>query len=87
MARVLLINIFMFLLPFIVYGAYLYLSRKDDEDTNYWRDAPIGWLFGIGMVLVFAVIVSLIQFTGSGPEGQYVPPQFKDGKIVPGHVE
>lgn len=87
MARVVLINIAMFLLPFIVYGAYLYLSRKDDEDTNYWRDAPIGWLFAIGMVLVFAVIISLIQFTGSGPGGHYVPPQFKDGKIVPGHVE
>lgn len=87
MARVLLINVFMFLLPFIVYGAYLYLSRKDDEDKNYWRDAPIGWLFGIGMVLVFIAIASLIQFTGSGPGGQYVPPQFKDGKIVPGHVE
>lgn len=88
MARVLLLNIFMFLVPFILYGAYLYLTRRDEDgNINYWSEAPILWLFGAGLFLVAVAIVSLITFTGAPPGGTYVPPQVKDGVVVPGRIE
>lgn len=87
MARVLLLNIFMFLLPFILYGAYFYLVRRGQKDADYWGQAPLGWLFSASILLVLIGIASLISFSGGSPEGTYVPPQFKDGVVVPGRIE
>lgn len=87
MARIVLLNIFMFLLPFLVYAAYLYLVRDDDAETDYWREAPIKWLFVIGLVLVVVGLMSLISFSGGGPEGTYEPPTVEDGEIVPGRIK
>ncbi len=87
MARVVLINLFMFLLPFLVYGAYVYLVRREQTPDSIWRGAPIGWLVVAGLVLAFGTLVSLVTFSGSGKEGTYYPPRFEDGVIKPGRVE
>lgn len=87
MARIVLLNIFMFLLPFLVYAAYVYFVRRGQKNKEIWRDAPILWLFAAGVILAFGMLVTLVSFTGSGPGGHYEPPRFEDGKIKPGRIE
>ena len=87
MLRVLLINLFMFFLPFLVYLAYVYLVRRRQSPESLLRGAPIKWLVVAGLGLALATLISLVTFTGSGTEGTYHPPRFEDGVIKPGRVE
>ena len=87
MLRVVLINLLMFLLPFIVYGAYMYFVRSNRDADSILRGAPITWLVTAGVVLAVATLIGLVTFTGEGTEGTYVPPRLEDGVIKPGHVE
>jgi hypothetical protein len=88
MLRVVVVNLTLLLLPSLVYGAYIYLTRRNAPLDKALDDAPIFWLFGIGVILMLATLIYYIQFSGGGRPGQtYVPPAYKDGKIVPGHVE
>ncbi len=87
MARIVLINLFMFALPFLVYGAYVYLVRRGQDRDSIWRGAPINWLVVAGLVLALGTLASLVTFSGSGTEGTYQPPRFEDGVIKPGRVD
>lgn len=89
MFRVALIDIFMFSLPFLLYGGWVFMSRRAEtpHDQTVWRDAPLLILAGLGIVLVFATMAILVSFSGVGPGGVYVPPVFDKGVVRPGHVE
>ena len=47
MLRIALIDIFMFSLPFLIYGAYM-LAAKGAAPTDVWQDAPVLWLLAAG---------------------------------------
>lgn len=87
MLRVILLNMAIFLVPFILYGAYMILVRRHQDKNSLWRDAPILWLFSAGLVLVLFVVFTLISFERQEPGGVYHPPVYKDGKIQPGYIE
>lgn len=90
MLRIVLFNFAMFLLPFLVYGLYVYATRQGDADAgevSLWQNAPWGWLFGIGLLLMAGGIAMLISFTGAPPGGTYIPPRMEDGVIKPGRIE
>lgn len=87
MLRVLLINLFMFLLPFLLYVAYAYLVRRGQSPDSVLRGAPIKWLVVAGLGLALATLISLVTFSGSGTEGTYYPPRLEDGVIKPGRVK
>lgn len=84
MARVVLLNLLLFSLPFILYGGYAYLVRKDDAEESVWSAAPINWLFFAGGLLVFGTLIYFVSFTGGDPERNYRPAIYKDGKVQPG---
>lgn len=88
MLRVVLVNLTLLFLPSLIYGAYIYLTHRDGGADKALDDAPIFWLFGIGVALMLVTLIYYTQFSGGGRPGQtYVPPAYKDGKIVPGHFE
>lgn len=88
MLRVVLVNLTLLFLPSLIYGAYIYLTRRGAPPGAVWDDAPIFWLFGLGVLLMLATLIYYTQFSGGGRPGQtYVPPAYKDGQIVPGHFE
>lgn len=87
MARLVVLNIFMFLLPFAVYVGYAYLAHRVRDADTFWEEAPIGWLVAAGFVMVLIGITILISFSGGAPTGDYVPPVYEDGVIRPGRVE
>ncbi len=63
MARVFLISLFLFILPFILYGGFFRFVRGG-EKNNFWRDVPIVWLALAGVSLAVAGLIGLVYLTG-----------------------
>ncbi len=92
MSRMFLQYFLPILVPFLVYGAWLSLSRHKarlagEDAVPEWREAPWTWLLIAGLGLAIAGLAGL-ALQGGDPLGTtYVPPQFIDGEIVPGRTE
>ncbi len=88
MIRIIGENIFLLLLPTIVYVAFVYLTREEKpEALRMLDDAPLIWLFAAGVALVIITLLSFGSVNGGKPGQVYTPPSFQNGKIEPGHIE
>lgn len=79
----------LFLLPFLLYGAWLMVARRrarGHENDPRWRDAPLIWLTSAGLVLVLAGYVVAAFVDGADSDCAYVPPRIVDGRIAPSEV-
>lgn len=91
MIRVVIENILLFLLPTLIYFAYVYLVRAPATDqngnpANPVDDAPLMWLFVAGACLVIATLIAFSSTTGGKPGEAYEPPSVKDGHVEDGRV-
>ncbi len=84
MLRVSLIEIGLFLLPFAVYGLLLVL-RRGGGAPDRWH--PLGLMALIGFGLMALGLVGFALFDKPAVRGAYHPAEFRDGQIVPGHIE
>jgi len=87
MARIILLELVLFLLPFIGYAFYLYFSRIDPTKRQSWVDSPIYWMAIGGLLLMIAGFVLTATFSGAPTDASYKPAQLRDGEIVPGHID
>jgi len=86
MLRIALIDIFMFSLPFLIYGAYM-LAAKGSAPMDVWQDAPVLWLLAAGCGLLLIAMATLSQFSGGKPGGTYHPATTEGGVIKPGEID
>ena len=87
MMRIVVENLLLFLLPTLIYVAYIYLTRAEKPDGRAMLDeAPLLWLFAIGAGLVVVTLMVFGSTSGGKPGEVYQPPVLRDGKIVPGHI-
>ena len=79
-------DLLLFLLPFLLYGIYIWYARWRLEHDPKWRDAPLAWLTmaGLGLVLISFVAWRLLE--PANRDGTYVPARIENGKIVPGEM-
>jgi Family of unknown function (DUF6111) len=87
MARVVALQLLLFLLPFIGYAFYLYFSSLDPLKREAWENSPVYWLAVIGLVLTIAGFVVTATFSGAPPGATYTPAQMHEGQIEPGHLD
>ncbi len=88
MIRVVIENLLLLLLPTLLYVAYVYLTvGGKSAKQSVLDDAPLIWLFLAGVGLALSVILIFGTLEGGSPGEAYRPPEFRDGKIVPGKVE
>jgi Family of unknown function (DUF6111) len=88
MIRIVAENILIFLLPTIIYVAYVYMTREEKPGaTRVLDDAPLIWLFITGAILVVVTLVTFGSMSGGKPGQIYTPPAFKNGHIEPGHID
>jgi uncharacterized membrane protein YedE/YeeE len=87
MIRIILVNLLFLLLPLIIYFAYVLLRQSGEPEHGIVTNAPIFWLLAGGVGLMLIAIVTLGRWEGGEPGKTYVPPQFKDGVVIPGHYE
>ncbi|MBI3453261.1 MAG: hypothetical protein HY057_10660 [Rhodospirillales bacterium] len=92
MGRILFQFVLPIVLPTAIYLLWLAAERRRIErggagEKPRWQDTPWVWLAALGLVFAGLIAVAIAVFGGDMTEGRYVPPQLKDGEIVPGHVE
>lgn len=86
MIRIAIENIFFFMLPTLLYIAWV--AFADDEWaglSTVIRRAPLAWLFAAGAALMVATLVIFSSRSRNNPHDVYVPASIEDGKLEPGH--
>jgi len=91
MGRILLQVVVPILLPSALYALWMLAERRRLEvagapGRQRWVEAPWLWLLALGLFFAGIIAMALALFGGESTVGEYVPPQVKDGRIVPGHV-
>jgi hypothetical protein len=91
MTRVLLQYLLPLLLPTLVYLAWWWAFGRHRPDgaplTARLQQGAFFWPILAGFVLLAASLVVTALTQRERPNGRYVPPAYRDGRIVPGHIE
>lgn len=88
MIRIVIENLLLFLLPTLIYAAYVLLVRKPKRGGAAVLDeAPLVWLVLAGALLVVVVLATFGGTSGGRPGQIYHPPEMKDGHVEPGRLE
>ena len=85
MMRVILWNLFLFLLPFVLTGLWaMWVRRTSPREAvlRSWSQATL-----VGAILVITSLLVWRFSTGDTPGKTYIPPTLKDGQVVPGRFE
>ena len=80
MLRILLQYLLPLLLPFLVYLAYVALTRGR---ASWLEDAPWLYLAAAGVALMAASLLTWGLMSGAPADHVYVPPRFEDGRVIP----
>ncbi|MDQ0313885.1 DUF6111 family protein [Amorphus orientalis] len=84
MVRVILVQLILFLLPFIGWAIFLAVTRGlSDARASYFIGPMPYWLAVAGLILSIAGFLAL-GVVGDQETGVYHPLRFEDGKLVPG---
>ncbi len=84
MIRPILIEIGLFIAPFVIYAALLVVTLKGVLQPSAWGARRIAALGIAGFVLMLGSFVIFAQFSGAPPGSTYVPAHIENGKFVPG---
>ena len=86
MIRIVIENIFFFLLPTLGYIGWVAFKRNDWPGLSaVLSDAPLLKLFVLGAALMLVTLALFSTRSHNTPNEAYVPPVFKDGKLQPGY--
>jgi Family of unknown function (DUF6111) len=84
MIRPILIEIGLFIVPFVIYAASLLVTSKRVLQQSAWSIRRLAALGIAGFVLMLGSFVIFAQFSGAPPGSTYVPAHIENGKFVPG---
>ena len=91
MIRLLLTFVLPLLAPFVLYGIWGVLKRRQAAAQGLpppdLKGPPIIWLGLTGIVLVLLVLGGLSLQQGQGTVGHYQPPRVEGGRIIPGTMQ
>lgn len=83
MIRPVLTELALFLLPFVLYGAFLFATRAQVLHPDAWSWTVITWLSILSLILVIGSFLVMAQFSGAPPGSTYVPAHLESGRMVP----
>jgi hypothetical protein len=84
MIRPILIELALFLAPFVLYAIYLWATRAGVLHPQSWSLRRLAWLTIAALALMLGSFVMLAEFSGSPPGTRYEPAHMEDGRFVPG---
>lgn len=87
MIRPALIEILLFLAPFVAYAAYLFVTRSGVVAAQSWPMRHVTALAIVAVVLVAASFIYFAHFGGAPIGADYVPAHIDNGKFVPGTIK
>ena len=85
-------NALLFLLPTVLYLAYVLLATDTTDATTGQRkqplqmldEAPLVWLFAIGLLIMVATLLAFGTLQDQSIDKPYEPAIYKDGRILQG---
>jgi hypothetical protein len=83
MIRPIATEIGLFLVPFVVYAAFLLATRAGILHPNAWTLRRLAGLVIASLILMIGSLVVLVQFGRPPPGSIYVPAHTENGKFVP----
>jgi hypothetical protein len=87
MARTILTELLLFLVPFAVYAVVLYASSRDARQREHWPARTVASLAIAGFVLVIGGLLYFAHFDRAPTTGVYEPARYEDGKLIPGRIK
>jgi hypothetical protein len=84
MIRPILTEIGIFLIPFLVYAAFLLARRNGVFDASSWPMRVVVRLAIVAFLLTILSLILLAHFSGAPPDSTYVPAHLENGRLVPG---
>jgi hypothetical protein len=87
MIRPVLTELALFLVPFLIYAAFLWSTRAGVLDPAAWSPTRLGWLLIAALSLMVGSFVMLAEFGGAPPRSTYVPAHVDDGRLRPGETK
>jgi hypothetical protein len=87
MIRPIATEIGLFLVPFVLYAAFLLATRAGVLQPAAWTLRRVAGLVIASLVLMAGSLLVLAQFSGSPPGSTYVPAHIEGGKFVPGTTQ
>ncbi|WP_373086205.1 DUF6111 family protein [Sneathiella sp.] len=86
MIRGILFHVILLLLPFVIYGVYLYFDARAGGSKSWGRNS-IAIATVSGLMLMAISLIALGMLSGDPRQGTvYVPPRFEDGKVIDSQV-
>ena len=87
MLRVFLTIVVPLVLPTALYLLWARLRLAQVGGNLRWATLPWLWLAGTGALLLALVLFVVTVHFGTSQPGVYVPPQWRGGHVIPGHIE
>jgi hypothetical protein len=84
MIRTVFTELGLFVTPFVLYAAFLLMTRTGPLQSESWTMPRLAALVVVSLMLVIGSFLLLAQFSGAPPGSTYVPAHLEDGKLVPG---
>jgi hypothetical protein len=84
MIRPILIEVGLFIAPFVIYAMLLVVTSRGALQRSAWGARRIAALGIAGFVLMLGSLVFFAQFSGAPPGSTYIPAHIENGKFVPG---
>jgi hypothetical protein len=84
MIRPFLIEVSLFLAPFVAYAIFVWATRAGVLDPKAWS-LPV--LVFAAFALMIVSFVLMAQFGGAPPYSKYVPAHMENGRLVPGTTQ
>ena len=88
MLRVFLTIVLPLVLPTAIYVAWLaFLHHSANGEPVRLGALPWVWLTAAGVLLLALVLVTVTVHFGETGEGQYIPPRYEDGRLLPPEIQ
>ena len=84
MIRPLATEIVLFLMPFVLYGVFLWATKAGVMHPDSWPISRIAWLLIAALSLMVGSFIYFANYSGAPPGSTYVPAHMENGKFVPG---
>ena len=87
MIRPLATEIVLFLLPFVLYGVFLWATKAGVMHPDSWPLSRIAWLLIAALALMVGSFIYFANYSGAPVGTTYVPAHMENGKFVPGQTK
>ena len=87
MIRPVATEVILFLMPFVLYGVFLWATKAGVMHPDSWPLSRIAWLVIAALALMLGSFIYFANYSGAPVGTTYVPAHMENGKFVPGQTK